>query len=243
MYGTPEDPEYIINVCPPGSWLGLLVYVAQVLLFPLLVFLRFFLAPLTFVHPKLRHFVLVRASSLTFNWRYERKLNELDRKTLTAIELLCWARATLIPGAVLIGLTPWTRMPLLYLLGMSVLMLNQMRLLADHHFESRGETLDMADHILDSCNYTGRDLFTWLFFPFAIRYHALHHLFPTLPYHNLAAAHYFLVKQLPADSPYRLLDQSSWWSVARNTLRARTEPLWIGRLKVGLATPTGSGGD
>ena len=222
MYGTREDPEYVVNVCKPGSWFSMIAYVGLILLFPLVVFLRFLLAPLTFLHPKIREWALTRASSLTMNWLYERRVTPLDRKTITAMELLCWIRATMIPMAVVIGLTPWTRMPLLYCLGASVLVFNQMRLLADHHFEANGEKLSFAEHILDSCNYTGRDFFTWLFFPFSIRYHALHHLFPSLPYHNLSAAHAHLMQRLPADSPYRTLDQPGWWPVAANIFRRRT---------------------
>ncbi len=215
MYGSPQDPEYVINICRPGSWLSLLGYFALMVVFPALVFLRFLLAPLTFLHPKLRQFVLTRASSLTMNWRYERKQHPSELRTLTAIELLCWVRATMIPTAVLLGVAPWTRIPLLYLLAASILLFNQMRQLADHHFQSHGGKISFAEHILDSCNYTGNDPLTWLFFPFAIRYHALHHIFPSLPYHNLSAAHASLLRRLPAESPYRLLDQPSWWSVAK----------------------------
>jgi hypothetical protein len=39
-----------------------------------------------------------------------------------------------------------------------------------------------------------------------------------LPYHNLKAAHEFLRVNLRSDSPYHLLDQNSWWSVAKRTL-------------------------
>lgn len=215
MYGTPQDPEYVINIWPRGSWLGLAAYVALIGIFPLLVFLRFFLVPLTYVHPGLREWTLTRASSMTFNWRYVRKVSPFDRRAIAAVEWLCWLRACLIPAAILLGLHHWTRMPLLYALGLAVLLLNQMRQLADHHFESEGGHLELSDHILDSCNYTGRDLLTWLFFPFAIRYHALHHLFPMLPYHNLAVAHTYLMRELPFDSPYRRLDQPGWWSVAQ----------------------------
>ena len=222
MYGTRLDPEYVVNVCEPGSWFSILAYVGLVLLFPLIVFLRFLLTPLTFLHRRLREWTLVRASSLTMNWLYERRVTPLDRKTITTMELLCWARATMIPTAVVVGLTPWTRMPLLYCLGSSVVLLNQMRQLADHHFESNGKKLSFAEHILDSCNYTSRDFFTWLFFPFAIRYHALHHLFPSLPYHNLSGAHAYLMQTLPTDSPYRTLGRPGWWPVAAQIFRRRT---------------------
>ncbi|MEX2174788.1 MAG: fatty acid desaturase [Pirellulaceae bacterium] len=224
MYGTPQDPEYIVNVFRPGSLLSILAYAALIAAFPIIVFLRFLLGPLSFLHPKLRAWTLRHASALTMNWRYERKLNAFDRFAVTALELLCFLRAAMIPGMVLLGAAPWTRLPLLYALGVGTLVLNQFRLLADHHFETDGERFELDAHIRDSCNFTGRDFWTWLFFPFSIRYHALHHLFPNLPYHNLKAAHGYLVERLPADSPYRELDQTSWWSVARRTLLHRYTP-------------------
>ena len=218
LYGKPQDPEYIVNVFRPGDWFSLLRYALLIAVFPLLVFLRFLLTPLTFLHPAGREWVLRHASSLTMNSRYVRKLNRFDRWAVTAIELLCWLRATAMLVAVYAGLTHWTRLPLFYSVALGVLVLNQLRLLADHHFESHGRVLGINEHIQDSCNFTGRDLLTWLLFPFAIRYHALHHLFPTLPYHNLRAAHDFLRVNLRSDSPYHSLDQNSWWSVAKRTL-------------------------
>lgn len=219
IYGTPQDPEYVVNVCPRGSIFNLILYFLAVAAFPLLVFLRFFLAPLTFINPRVRDFTLRRLSAFTFNWKYERTISRIDRKKFATLELICWFRATLIPGAVLMGLTPWSRMYQLYMLGATVVILNMLRQLADHHFEGSGEKLSMSDHIQDSCNFTSRDPLTWLFFPFAIQYHALHHLFPSLPYHNLAFAHNYLMAELPGDSPYRDLSQPGWWSVAREMLR------------------------
>ena len=230
-YGTPQDPEYVANVCQPGSLRSIFVYGCKVALFPLAVFLRFLLSPLSFLHPKLREFVLRRCSSLTMNWRYERKINSFDRWAITSVEILCWMRATMIPLGVALGLASWTRFPLLYLLAVTTLTLNQMRLLADHQLNSGGEQLDMEDHLQDSCNYPHRDFMTWLFFPFAIRYHALHHLFPTLPYHNLSAAHRYLSSELPGDSLYHTLEQPNWWSVAKKVFRRR-DPIEAGVLVV-----------
>jgi fatty acid desaturase len=218
LYGTRQDPEYIVNVFRPGSLASIGAYGLFIAAFPLIVFFRFLLAPLTFLHPRLREWTLTHASSLTMNYRYVRRLNRFDRWVVTTIELLCCLRAAAMLLAVYFGATHWTRLPLFYSMGIGVLFLNQLRLLADHHFVTDGEPQPLDDHIRDSCNYTGRDFLTWLLFPFAIRYHALHHLFPTLPYHNLKAAHAYLVKHLPADSPYHSLDQTTWWSVARQTL-------------------------
>jgi len=219
VYGTPEDPEYVVNVCGRGSLLNLSVYFLVVLLFPLLVFTRFLLVPLTFITPRVRRFVLQHLSAFTFNWKYKRSVANINQMTFVPLEVLCFLRAAAIPGAVLLELTPWTRMFQLYLLGATVVTLNQLRQLADHHFEGDGERLTVAEHITDSCNYTSKDPITWLFFPFAIQYHALHHLFPSLPYHNLAVAHEYLMQELPSNSPYRDLAQPGWWSVAKKMLR------------------------
>jgi fatty acid desaturase len=107
---------------------------------------------------------------------------------------------------------------LLYALAVATVALNHMRFLADHHCEGDGSHSDMESHITDSCNFTTNDPLTLLFFPFSIRYHALHHLFPSMPYHNLKRAHEHLVATLPADSPYHALERPGWWSVARGAI-------------------------
>lgn len=231
MYGSPQDPEYVVNCCEPGRFSSLMSYLFRIALFPLFVFFRFFLTPLTFLHPKLRRWVLERQSTFTFNTNYVRDINGIDNRTFIPMEILCWLRSCIIPAGVILGLatdgamgTHWTRMPQLYLLGFTVVLINMTRQLADHHFDSEGSIADFEAHVVDSCNFTSGDPVTRLFFPFAIRYHALHHLFPSLPYHNLAAAHEYLLQELPSDSPYRKLDQGTWWSVARETLRLRATP-------------------
>ncbi|MFN0022074.1 MAG: fatty acid desaturase family protein [Pirellulaceae bacterium] len=223
MYGTPQDPEYVVNIWRRGSWQSMLAYLGMIAVFPLIVLLRFLLVPLTYLHPRLREWTLTRASSMTLNWHYVRKLNAQDRWSIAAVEWLCWLRAMLIPMAVIFGLTHWSRLPVLYVLAATIFLVNQLRQLADHQFDSDGSNMELSDHVKDSCNYTSRDFLTWLFFPFAIRYHALHHLFPTLPYHNLAAAHAYLLQELPTDSPYRELDQPHWWSVAQKMFRAQAD--------------------
>ncbi|MCE2727784.1 MAG: fatty acid desaturase [Planctomycetaceae bacterium] len=217
-YGTPEDPEYVANVLEGGNPRSMAGYVVYVLAFPLLVFLRFLLAPLTFLHPQLREWTLRKASSLTFNRAYERRLTASDRWAILAAEIPCFLRAALIPTLVLLGLNHWSRIPLLYVLAVATVVLNQLRQLADHHFAGDGSRVELEAHIVDSCNFTRNDPLTLLFFPFSIRYHALHHLFPSMPYHNLKPAHAHLVATLPPDSPYHGLDRPGWWSVAKVTM-------------------------
>lgn len=218
IYGTDEDPEYVANVMQGGNAASIALYALQVLAFPGIVFLRFLLVPLTFVHPRVREWTLRKASALTLNRRYERRLTAADRRAILAVEIPCFLRAALILLLVVLGLNPWSRIPLLYALAIGTVALNQLRQLADHHFAGDGGRVNVESHILDSCNFTTSDPLTLLLFPFSIRYHALHHLFPSLPYHNLQAAHEHLTAVLPVDSPYHGLARPGWWSVARRTL-------------------------
>jgi len=90
--------------------------------------------------------------------------------------------------------------------------------------------MTMSAHIVDSCNYSKNDFFTWLFFPFTIRFHALHHLFPTIPYHNLEAAHIYLTENLPADSVYHTLDRPGWWHTAKQNLGLGSVPKLVSNI-------------
>lgn len=217
-YGTPQDPEYVANMVEGGNLGSVIGYALKIMAMPILVFLRFLLVPLTFVTPQVREWTLRHASALTFNRRYERRLTPADRRAILAAEIPCFLRALMIPLLVVMGLNPVSRIPLLYALAVATVALNHLRFLADHHCESDGSHSDMESHITDSCNFTTNDPLTLLFFPFSIRYHALHHLFPSMPYHNLKRAHEHLVVTLPADSPYRSLERPGWWSVARGAI-------------------------
>ena len=70
-----------------------------------------------------------------------------------------------------------------------------------------------VDQLTDSVNIVGQPIITELWFPIGLKYHALHHLFPSLPYHALGEAHRRLMAELPADSPYRLTVSPSFLRV------------------------------
>ena len=89
--------------------------------------------------------------------------------------------------------------------------------------------------LLDSINYPRRPFVSALWAPVGLRFHALHHLFPSLPYHNLATAHARLMAELPADSPYRLTESPSLvaslrllWRTSRAAARTPSSPATIG---------------
>jgi hypothetical protein len=88
-----------------------------------------------------------------------------------------------------------------------------------HHYRSNGEPMSHVDQLSDSINLEGVPVVTELFFPLGLRYHALHHLFPSLPYHNLGKAHRRLMAELPVESGYRETVYPGYWAVIVDVVR------------------------
>jgi fatty acid desaturase len=226
-YGTIDDGEYL--PLGNGAWGHFAIYALQALLLPLLVIFRFlFLTPLALLSSTWRKWVLERFSYYGINPHYRHPPREPLPRSWWLLEIACMLRAWAIPTAVLLGVTsPW-RLPELYLLAVCSIGLNYVRNLAAHRYRSTGESMDYAHQLEDSINITGHPLWTELLFPVGLRYHALHHLFPTLPYHNLGKAHRRLMRELPANSPYRQTVHPSFVSVLRqlwaDARQGRSEP-------------------
>jgi len=214
-FGTDHDCEYV----PLGRgpvW-GIAKFLSQVFLQPLYVVTRFaILGPLSFLHPKLRSWVLRRASAFVFVFSCERSLpNRRKRIYWALIDTLCTFRAWAIFVTALVGLNPWYRMPQLYVLAIFTLGLHYIRSLAAHRYLGDGQPMTFQDQLMDSIDITGDRVLTELMFPVGLRYHALHHLFPSMPYHNLPEAHRRLMANLPSDSPYRSLVYPNFRAVLR----------------------------
>lgn len=228
-FGTIHDPEY----APIAQWgrLRLLGFVGGGLAVPVLLVLRWgILGPLSFLIPSLRRLVLQRASSLAINLRYRRPLSPhaLTRAWIlqeAATTAVCWAAS----AAVLLGgISPWWALQW-YIVAAGIALVNQLRTLAAHRYENNdGRPLDTTAQLLDSMTLTGWP-FTVLAAPLGLRYHALHHAYPTIPYHSLGALHRRLLAELPADAPYRRTLHSGIFSVVgrlwRQHQRSATLPL------------------
>ena len=211
-YGTEQDGEYL----PLGSdpLHHVLLFLAQPPLMPVTIFLRFLLSPLTFVHPHLRQWALEHASSFVINYRHRLVVPmNAPRRIWALLELACCLRCVLLLALLALRVRSWVWVLEMYVLAVCVLSLNYSRNMAAHHYRNTGREMSHAEQLADSVNLTGNRFGTELFFPLGLRYHALHHLFPTLPYHNLGKAHRRLMTQLPADSPYRGTVYPSYWSV------------------------------
>ncbi len=211
-YGTEADGEYL--PLARDGWWGLVKYFAQVLYLPLLTYVRFaIVAPLSFLHPRWRRWVLEHWSSFVINLHHRRIVRANDpTKTWALMEIACHLRALAIPVAVITGLNPWYTPFLLYGIAVGTLTLNHIRTLAAHRYRSDGESMTLDDQMLDSTDIAASDLLTLAICPVGLRYHALHHLFPGMPYHNLGTAHRRLMEQLPCNHPYRRVVRHSLWA-------------------------------
>jgi len=90
-----------------------------------------------------------------------------------------------------------------YLVAVGLLIINNIRTLGAHRWTGDGSQLSFEQQLLDSCDYPYRPWFTELWGPTGTRYHATHHLFPGIPYHNLGKAHRALMAGLPDNSILR----------------------------------------
>jgi fatty acid desaturase len=218
VFGTAQDPEY----APIAHWSRLRIglFVAYLVFLPLALPIRWgVLSPLSRLFPRLRQWVVGKLSTLVINSDYTRPM---PRGEQTAR----WTRQEMGAGifawAIALGFAAgWVPLAFLiqwWLLGAGILVVNQVRTLAAHGYENTGAEMDTENQILDSINLRGWSLLTVLVAPVGLRYHALHHYLPSLPYHSLGVVHRQLLQELPEDAPYR--------STLRDGLIVPLKKLW-----------------
>jgi fatty acid desaturase len=229
-FGTEQDGEYL----PLGTqapW-HIVTYLCQPFWLPIVAVVRFgVLSPISCVSPKFRELVHRRASSMVMDPSYIRPLP--TRKVLRIFRLqeaLCFLWIVSLAVLLYTGRVPIGFLPTAYLLSVLILFLNALRTLGAHRYTNAGGEVTFLDQLLDSVNYPNHPFLTSLWAPVGLRFHALHHLFPSLPYHNLAQAHARLMAQLPAHSLYRQTESPS--------LTASLVQLWrTGRAATATARP------
>lgn len=224
FFGTPDDGEYLPLASSPLR--ETLKYLAQAPLLPVLAALRFgVLGPLSWMHRRLREWTLSAASAGVSNPHYRKRFPRRDEKHLLIVESLCFGYLLTLMLLLNEGVISGRHLLMAYLLLAWTLALNWVRNLAAHRYGNRGEPMSHLDQFKDSINITGQTWLTALLFPVGLRYHATHHLFPSMPYHNLGIAHRRLSELLPANSPYHAVGRNSFFAAAADLLRgARQTP-------------------
>jgi fatty acid desaturase len=207
-YGTIADPEYV----PFGRRPPLLIatYALGSLLVPVALAFRFgVIAPLSWIVPPLRRLTIDRFSALVINHAYVRHA-PIDRAALVEEAAAC----AVVWGSILlwrIGILPGATFGAWLVVSCTASVVNAVRTLAAHRYDhDQGDELSDLTQLLDTCTITpgrgvrGRTGTAWrtLCAPVGLRYHALHHWIPSLPYHNLGRAHRLLLSTLAGDAPY-----------------------------------------
>ncbi|MEO6718644.1 MAG: fatty acid desaturase [Novosphingobium sp.] len=199
-YGTAEDPEYLpLGLMKPWS---LPLFLLISLLLPVALLLRCaVLVPLGVIIPPLRKVLWERFSSLSTNPAFRRRKPEGELARMVFWQELgtsLWAIG-LIVASFQFG---WR--PLLIALAVIAVtaLLNQLRTLAAHLWTNDGATMTVTAQYLDSVNVPPPELLAPIWAPVGLRYHATHHLLPSLPYHSLGEAHRRLAAELGPESTY-----------------------------------------
>ncbi len=211
-YGTPADGEYLPFGRAPVAEIAR--FVAMIPIVPVLAVMRaLVLVPFSLAIPRLRRWLLEYASAAVISPTYRRRNVPSIRDPLwLASDLACFAYALTWLALAVRGDASLLTLGKLYLVVVFALAMNWLRTLAAHRYRNDGAESNHSAQVLDSINVEGHAVLTEWLYPVGLRYHALHHLLPSLPYHSLGIAHRRLLAELPLDSGYR--DCSSPGTVA-----------------------------
>jgi len=215
IYGTEEDGEYIPwGVRPP---VHILQFVLASALAPLVAAIRFAIVfPLTLLFPGLRDFIEERASAMVIQPRHHRqKPNPRERRAWMIQESGTFAWIWLELALSFSHTISWRWLATFVAVIACISLVNALRTVLSHRFRHTEGPVSFLEQIQDSVNHPEGGLLTDLICPVGLRYHALHHMLPSLPFHALPEAHCLLMNGLPQDAAYRSTNSASLWATMK----------------------------
>lgn len=216
VYGTAKDGEYIpFATLRPAAMVG---YVLLSFIIPVFFIVRFLLlTPLSYLVPPLRKFVWERASSLTIDMSYKREANAIRNDAHWRLqEFAAFVFIAVIAGCIALDLLTYKVLVFWYVIAMFIFFMNSLRTLSAHAYRNPPDhRMEFAQQYLDSINVPGNLFITGLWAPVGLRYHATHHLFMSMPYHNLGEAQRRLVSGLSDNTLYLTTVRTSMWDALR----------------------------
>jgi fatty acid desaturase len=195
-----EDPEYLpLALMKPWT---LPLFAAIAVLLPVGLLIRSaILVPLGVIIPPLRRPVWQMVSSLSINPAFRRRPPEEAFARMVFWQELgasLWAWFLLWSA----WAVDWRPLAVAVAVISLTAVLNQVRTLVAHLWANDGDAMTVTGQYLDSVNVPPPGLLAELWAPVGLRYHALHHLLASMPYHSYPEAHRRLVAHLGAGSTY-----------------------------------------
>jgi fatty acid desaturase len=218
-YGTSRDGEYLAYARLPVRHPLLLIGISP-LIFPALVFRFLILTPLLLVSFKVRSVVLTRASSLVIDPDHRRTVAGENMPTRWICqELACFGWCVLVSAGLAVGFVEPSRLVEAAAIMTGIFALNALRTLVAHKYAGGRHAMEFHEQVLDSNDFPGPLAELWA--PLGLRFHAVHHLLPNLPYHSLRTAHRRLIAAIPPDGPFRACQHRSLISAIRAAIELR----------------------
>jgi fatty acid desaturase len=184
-FGTVNDPEYMPFA---HSRKLILLYTLQAVASPPMLVARFLLmGPAGFFSRQWERTLIRRGSALTLNPQYQRDVNDRIVREVrldTAMIMAVWGA---VGALAYFHVLPLRIFLVWWLLVTTINFTNTMRTLAAHEYDHTG-AVSRNDQWADTIDAEG-SLLAEVWAPVGLRYHAVHHFLPGIPYYNLPQAH------------------------------------------------------
>jgi fatty acid desaturase len=218
-YGSAKDGEYLAFAWLPRRAAALFL-LSSFLAGPVMMLRFAVLAPAAWAVPALRAFVYSRASALVIDAEYVRPVSRgaIPRRWVVQ-EAACWLWAMILIGLLFTRILSVRYIVDAYIVVTGVTLVNAVRVLAAHRYRGSGHPMSRLEQVFDSNDFPLP--FAELWAPVGLRYHAVHHLFPQLPYHALGTARMRLTGLPAVDNPLGKTARQSLLVVLRDLLEQR----------------------